>query len=481
MSNAARALKIIEMPLKRQADPYDSFVPASLPSQSPAAIAARKLEALAHFHLAVEEYAEALDAFERLLKLVPSRSDLLVQTVACMERLERWDDGARLLQPEVELHPDWTEAALALGICRLHLNEPREALEVFKGVEGRSPGNSVAREGIRAAQALLGPPPVPERPDDWELELHSLASSHEWERLVKGCEPFVAHGEPAAHFYTAYALEQMGNSDFARTEYEKCLEASPNHREARYNLGCLLIQIELYSAAADQLAYLTSIDSENSNAWWNYMLAAEFSHRPAEAVTAAQRLIQLDGFTPELRFRLGLNCLEAGRYEEAVRHFNLCCEENEFWTEARINLGIAMQSMGNFDQARAILENALRENPASCEAAEAIIGLEIEMGRMDEAVSIFETLQSRGMALAPISFRIARAFEIRGQVPAALHYYERALRADPGYGEALVQVAALLEAQGQDEKARQCRAMALRVQPLIAKSYFETSSSEVEA
>jgi len=66
-------------------------------------------------------------------------------------------------------------------------------------------------------------------------------------------------------------------------------------------------------------------------------------------------------------------------------------------------------------------------------------------------------------------------------VPAALHYYERALRADPGYGEALVQVAALLEAQGQDEKARQCRAMALRVQPLIAKSYFETSSSEVEA
>ena len=475
MSNAARAPKIIEMPLKRHSDPYDSFVPASLPSESPAAIAARKLEALAHFHLAVEEYAEALDAFQRLLKLVPSRSDLLVQTVACMERLERWEEGASLLQPEVELHPDWTEAALALGICRLHLNQPQEAFEVFRGVEARSPGNSVAKEGIRAAQALLGPPPAPDRPDDWEIQLHELAASHEWERLIKACEPYVSHEEPSAHFYTAFALEQIGNVDFARGDYEKCLEASPNHREARYNLGCLLIQLEQYSSAADHLAYLTSIDSENSNAWWNYMLAAEFSQRHAEAVTAAQRLIQLDGFTPELRFRLGLNCMEAGRYEEAVRQFNLCCEENEFWTEARINLGLSMQRMGNFDQARAILENALREHPASRDAAEAIIGLELELGRIDEAVSIFETLQSRGIPLASISFRIARAFESRDQIPAALHYYERALRDEPGYAEALIQLAVLFDRLGEESKAQQCRLMAVRVQPAIAKTYFESN------
>ena len=475
MSNAARAPKIIEMPLKRQTGPHDSFVPASFPSQSPAAIAAHKLEALAHFHLAVEEYAEALDAFKRLLKLVPSRSDLLVQTVACMERLERWDEGASLLQPEVVLHPDWTEAALALGICRLHLNQPEEALEVFQGVEGRSPGNSVAKEGIRAAQALLGPPSAPDRPADWETQLHALATSQEWERLIKACEPFVRHGEPAAHFYTAYALEQMGNGEFARADYEKCLEGSPNHREARYNLGCLLIQMGRYSLASDHLSYLTSIDSENSNAWWNYMLAAEFSQRPTDAVAAAQRLIQLDGFTPELRLRLGINCLAAGLHEEAVRQFGLCCDENEFWAEARINLGLALQRVGNFDQARAILENAFREHPASQEAAEAIIGLEIEVGRLDQALSIFETLQSRGIQLATISFRIARALEARDEIPAALHYYELALRAEPGYGEALIQIAAIFDRLGQHEKAAQCRLMALRVQPAIAKSYFETA------
>ncbi len=94
MANAARAPKIIEMPLKKAGEPQESFVPASLPSESPAAIAARKLEALAHFHLALEEFEEALDAFQRLLKLVPARPDLLVQTVACMERLEGWSRSA---------------------------------------------------------------------------------------------------------------------------------------------------------------------------------------------------------------------------------------------------------------------------------------------------------------------------------------------------------------------------------------------------
>lgn len=473
MANAARAPKIIEMPLKRNGDSTESFVPSNIPSESPAAIAARKLEALAHFHLALEEYEEALDAFRRLLKLVPTRPDLLVQTVACMERLERWQEGAELLQPEVELHPDWTEAALALGICRLHLNQPQEAFEVFKGVESRSPGNQVAKEGIRAALALLGPPPAPARPSNWELQLHDLAASLEWERLIKTCEPLVAEGEPSAHFFTAYALEQMGNMDFARADYERCLEASPNHREARYNLACLLIEQEQYNIAAEHLAYLTSIDSENSNAWWNYMLAAEFSGRHEEAVAAAQHLIRLDGYTPELRFRLGLNCLEAGRHDEAARHFDLCCEENEFWSEARINLGLAMQRIGNFDQARAILENALREQPASREAAEGLIGLEIEQGRLDEAVSIFETLQNRGIPLGPLSLRIARAFEQNDQIPAALHYYERALRAEPGLGEALLQLGNLLERTGQQDRALECRQMALRVQPALSKSYFE--------
>lgn len=473
MATAARALKIIEMPLKRNGEPPESFVPASLPSESPAAIAARKLEALAHFHLALEEFEEALDAFRRLLKLVPTRPDLLVQTVACMERLERWQEGADLLQPEVDIHPEWTEAALALGICRLHLNQPQEALEIFRAVESRNPGNQVAREGIRAAQALLGPPPAPTRPHNWESELHDLATAQEWERLIKTCEPLLLEGEPSAHFYTAYSLEQMGNTDFARADYEKCLEASPNHREARYNLACLLIQQQSYSAASDHLAYLTSIDSENSNAWWNYLLAAENARRHPEAISAAQHLIRLDGFTPELRFRLGINCLEAGRYDEAARQFDLCCEENEFWSEARLNLGHTMQRLGNLDQARAIFENAFREQPSSREAAEALIGLEIEQGRLDEAVSLFETLQNRGIPLAPLSLRIARAFAAQQQTPPALHYFERALRADPSLGDAWLELANFYEHLQQPENALACRQMALRVDPSLATAYFE--------
>jgi tetratricopeptide (TPR) repeat protein len=62
---------------------------------------------------------------------------------------------------------------------------------------------------------------------------------------------------------------------------------------------------------------------------------------------------------------------------------------------------------------------------------------------------------------------------VKEQFPAALHYYERALRAEPGFGDAYLQLAALFERLEQPEKALQCRQMAVRVQPSIAKSYFE--------
>ncbi len=478
MANAARAPKIIEMPLKRHAEHSESFVPASLPSESPAAIAARKLEALAHFHLAVEEYQEALDAFRRLLKLVPTRPDLLVQTVACMEKLELWNDGADLLQPEVDAHPDWTEAALALGICRLHLNQAGDALAVFQAVEGRSPGNSVAKEGIRAAQALLGPSSDTLGRDDaaktanWEIELYELSAGREWERVLKACEPMVASGEPSAYFYAAHAMDQTGNAALARASYEQCLEANPSHREARYNLACLLIRNEHFPEAAAHLEILTSIDSYNWPAWWNFMLALERSAQHERAIKALQHLIQMEGYTPELRFRLAYNCLESGRLEEAARQFELCGEEDPDWMEAKINLGLAWGRMGKTERAKAIFEAALRDQPLNAEASRALVELYLHSGESVQAVSLYESLAGRGAAPAELSYAIGRHYEKQGDTQAARRYYQKALRSDIACTEALLALAELFGREGQDERRRRCHELALQLDESVAVEYF---------
>lgn len=473
MANSARAPKIIEMPLKRNHDAMESFVPASFPSESPAAIAARKLEALAHFHLATEEYEEALEAFRRLLRLVPMRPDLLVQTVAIMERLERWQEGAELLEPEVEQHPDWTEAALALGICRLHLNQAAGALDVFQSVDQRQPGNMVAKEGIRAAQALLGPEATPVRPVDWELELHELVESSDWERLVQSASAYQSDEEPTAHFYVGYALAQTDRADLACSAYEKALEGNPSHREARFNLSILLIEAERFSEAAVQLDYLTSIDSGNRRAWWNFMLASERSYRHSDACRAAEALIGLDGAGPELLFRKGFNCLESGQFSEAVQAFEACLEHNPHWMEARVNLGLAMGQLQDFEQARAILETALHEQPLSMEAAAALLSLDLAQGKIEDAVAVADALHERGVLPPSMAYTVARAFEERGIGNVALHYYERALRSDPGFLPALLGLVGLLERRGEHSQARQARRLALLTHPELALDYFD--------
>jgi tetratricopeptide (TPR) repeat protein len=478
MPNAARAPKIIEMPLKRHADQPESFVPASLGAESPAAIAARKLEALAHFHMATEEYEEALDAFKRLLKLVPVRSDLLVQTVACMERLERWEEGAALLAPEVEAHPDWTDAALALGICRLHLNQGEEAYAVFQAVEARSPGNTMAKEGIRAAMALIGTPAPAPKPENWELDLHELCAAREWEKVLEAAMRFQEDGEPAAHFYSAYACEQLGRVAEARLAYEACLEANPSHREARHNLACLLIRVQQYRPASEHLEYLTSIDSSNWAAWWNYMLSSERAGRFEKAICAAQRLIQMEGYSPELRFRLAYNCLEAGRYEEAARQFEQCLEDNDNWTEAKVNLGLALDRMGKADRAQAIFGAVLREQPLNVEAAQALMESHLNNGNWEEAMTIYGGLEARGAAPASLSYSLAKIFENRGEDHLARQYLERALRSEPTFTDALICLGEILGRQGDSARQKQCNELALRLNPAVAAAYFASGEGE---
>ncbi|MFN9298459.1 MAG: tetratricopeptide repeat protein [Acidobacteriota bacterium] len=473
MANAARAPKIIEMPLKQDGEYLEPLVPAGFPSESPVAIAARKLEALAHYHLAVEEFEDALEAFRRLLKIVPARPDLLVQTVACMERLERWQEGAELLQPEVDLHPEWIEAALALGICRLHLKQPLEALAAFYSVQARHPDNSVARDGVRAAQSLLTASLAPARTLDWEIQLHDLAAARQWDQLTEACEPLLAEDEPAAFFYHAYALEQSGHPQAACLHYEKCLELSPNHREARFNLACLLIAAQDLAAAARHLDYLTSIDNENSPAWWNLLLCAEACHQHEQALSAARNWLRLEGFNPELRFHLGYNCLATGRYDEAARHFEICCAENAHWPEARINLALSWAGLGLSNQARTILEAVLLSVPSCREAAEALLALEIEQGRLAAAAAFLDELSNRTSIPAPLDLRLASAFAAAGQHPAALDFLERALRVEPGFGAAWLALAALYDHLRQPDHSLACRQMALRIEPALAASHFE--------
>ncbi|MFN9300167.1 MAG: tetratricopeptide repeat protein, partial [Acidobacteriota bacterium] len=199
----------------------------------------------------------------------------------------------------------------------------------------------------------------------------------------------------------------------------------------------------------------------------------EALHNHEQALTAAQNRLRLEGFSPELRFHLGYNCLSTGRYDEAARHFELCCAENPHWPEARINLALSWTALGLSNQARAILEALLRSVPSCREAAEALLNLEIDQGRLDAAAALLDELPNRTSIPAPLYLRLAGAFAAAGQHPAALDFLERALRAEPGFAAAWLALAALYNLLEQHDHSLACLQMALRIEPALAATYFE--------
>jgi len=61
----------------------------------------------------------------------------------------------------------------------------------------------------------------------------------------------------------------------------------------------------------------------------------------------------------------------------------------------------------------------------------------------------------------------------RGQLDEAIHFYQQALKENPQFPEALLNLGHALMQTGKEEEARSCWRRAVREKPELAQNYFE--------
>jgi len=126
---------------------------------------------------------------------------------------------------------------------------------------------------------------------------------------------------------------------------------------------------------------------------------------------------------------------QAGRNEEAVRHYRETLRLNPKRARAFNNLGSILQSSGNLDEAEEHYRRALALNPGYATAHLNLGRLLHEKGRPDMAERQYTRAIELRPGFAAAHDDLAQLFQAQGRLDAAAEHYELALAASPDSAE----------------------------------------------
>jgi Tfp pilus assembly protein PilF/TolB-like protein len=385
------------------------------------------------YPLTLTEFAKVqrplrLDAFEHFIRgLLANEDEPRLRELREAARLEPgWPDPAFALGETLasrsdcnsalswfarvpKTHPRYVEAIFATGVCRLQLNQPDKAEEVFASLQGALRNNSKHDPGaanlvsgadlpevlnnLGIAQARQGKMPDAQADlrrateldpdeDDYPFNLGLLAlrandfkAAAEYFRDASEREP----DNPEDRALLIQSLEKAGNKAEADQEREAVAEA----------LGPNALPVIRIDAKSDTFAHLDRIKTELDIT--TLRLEIESSGSAANSAAA-------DGTaeTPGAHIRRGRQELAAGQLDSA---------ESEFRAALTADPGNASahRDLGEIDRRRGKLDDAVKELQASLEARDsAVVHTMLAKIYLDQKkTDLARTEVERALKLAP--------------------------------------------------------------------------------
>ncbi|WP_294427592.1 tetratricopeptide repeat protein [uncultured Treponema sp.] len=188
-----------------------------------------------------------------------------------------------------------------------------------------------------------------------------------------------------------------------------------------------------------------------------------------QALTIFQQVEKADPANFEARIAISGIYRRQQKYEESVtilKNALETCEENQK-TRAKIsyNLGFTYRLMGKYDEAIQCFEEVVEENPSDVLANNHLGAIYALQGKHTKAIEAY----NRGLkfdANHPIlQFNIAKSYAEIGERAKALNFFEGALRAKPGWTDAIEAYADLLLNVNKVSEADEIVNQALKLNP----------------
>ena len=298
-------------------------------------------------------------------------------------RLEEAEGLYRAILQSQPTHPD---ANHNLGVLKVSVNKPDDALILFKTAIETNP--KIEQFWLSYIDAL-----IKEKQFDDAKQV-----------LEKAKKQGVAEGKLNALKAQLIVNNQTENVDSIKPSQEQLDSLLDHYQNGRFD-------------DAEKLAVsFTKEFPQHQFAWKVLGAVLKQTGRVNESLDASQKSVQLAPQDAEAHSNFGVILKELGKIDEAEASYKQAIALNPDYVQAHNNLGIMLQELGKIDEAEASYKQAIALRPDFAEAHNNLGNIHKGLGRSEEAISAYvqaitlkpdftEAIANFGMVIKNIRFK----------------------------------------------------------------------------
>jgi FkbM family methyltransferase len=195
--------------------------------------------------------------------------------------------------------------------------------------------------------------------------------------------------------------------------------------------GIFHLREKKYRIALEYFTRYISFNSDSPRGHYFLGIIYNYLNNPEQAEIHFNKSLLANPNDAEVYLGLGLNQLEQGKTENAIKCFEKSLRLNPHHAEAYIALGNVYLQKNSLPEALRNYENALTLQTDHAEALKGVAIVLNRQGRFQESFDMYERILSLNTDKAEIYLCMGNALKAKGDFEAAIGYYHKALSLEP--------------------------------------------------
>lgn len=228
-----------------------------------------------------------------------------------------------------------------------------------------------------------------------------------------------------------YLRHQQGDLDAASELYRRAALSDTSAWQPRFNQALILETQGETAEAISMLTHACAIAPNEPAPLFRLAWLLEASGCDAEALYWYRRTTEVHAGHFEAWLRMGLLQLRMGRCSAAIESLERAMDDQTFAAEAAYHIGLCHLNLAQPESAQHAFEAACAADPTATDSLLALAALALQQGDLDAAERHDRAVRAQGTVSAPLSLRLAQAWQDCGEDELARLHFRRAVLADP--------------------------------------------------
>jgi tetratricopeptide (TPR) repeat protein len=366
-----------------------------------------------------KDYAHAIDAFQDALKLAPSSTETHNNLGNLYVAEQKFDLAEKEFTKVLSMAPANRDANYNLGLVLLAKGAPLAAIPHFQRVHPRT-----VETGINLVRAYL----QAGKTDEALKTARELSAAHKQDVQL--------------HFTLGVLLATTKQYKSAQLELEQANTLQPETFEILHNLGQTYLRGDEYAKA--DLALNRALKLKPDSAETLYLLAQVYSEqaRPSDALDLLVRARKLAPQNTDVIFLMARVSMTQNYFEDAIPLLESGLKIAPQRADLHAALGESYFMAGKTEKAIEEFQKLIELDPSA--RSYAFMGLSYRhLGRFDKGLKYFEEGLKQDPHNISCLFNIGYIEERQGNYARAEYLFQQALRSNPDFPEALLELANL--------------------------------------